>query len=258
MKKIYNSLILGSSYTQAGYAIAKKNCIVCEEGESADTTFYLALKNFKIDKISPKTKLGQSLFNIYFKLNLFKNGMQNLNGFECGFCDFLLQNDVKILFKTKRIDTVKEGRIYKTRIMTVGGIKTIYSKEIIDLKAPLNKPSNEQVSRRWTILYYSKNPDCAKERLLQTFKGATVEPAFFQDRYAIHLPVNEYSDFNQMKLDVFNKWKESKPDCEIVYMSPATYYTSTNTIFPQDFNYNNPVDALETGFKYAKEKEELK
>ena len=265
---VYDTIILGSGYTSVGYALAQKNTLILEQGESADTTFYLALTNFNAYNPTPTTKAGKSLYQHYASLNLFKAEQQNLNAFECAFCDFIINNGIEILFKTRVFDVREkdEKGIITLTALTVCGVKQFRTKNLIDARPTVDKQIDtcanvQQLSIRkrfWSVLVMTDNPDSAKKTLTDTFNGAIFEPAFFENRYALHIPVGK-GDFNQIKIDVLDKWTTAKPDCKILYFAPVTYFKNYNTTpndtrataFPLDCEFTNPISAIDSGYTFA-------
>ena len=92
-----------------------------------------------------------------------------------------------------------------------------------------------------------------KEKLLSTYRGAQIESAFYPGRYALHLPVHN-ADENLIKLEVYQKWRALDIDAKILYMAPVFYGAASGEGLC-DANYENPIEAFEAGYFYAKEAE---
>ncbi len=251
--KIYESAIIGSGYTSIGYALAKGNSIIIEQNETADVGFYLCLKNYNHGTYAPTTQAGKSLLSLYQNLNLINEKEQNLSGFECGFCEFIFQNGLEILFKTRVVETQKEDGIYKLTLITSGGIDYVYAKDVLDLTNVT--PDKESL----TILYHTDTPNQTESDLKTAFKGCVVENAFFENRLAVRIPVEVNKDFNAAKIEIFDKWKESKINAKILYFAPifAKIYTTPNNAM-QDGYYSNPFEAFEYGYNLANSQKEGK
>lgn len=259
---VYNTIIIGSGYTSVGYALSNKNTLILEQSENADTTFYLALTNFNVKTVTAKTLVGKELLEKFSSHNLFKDGAQCLNAFECALCDFILDKGVEILFKTRVLSISEKDNngIITLTVLTVSGIQTLKTNKLIDARYchKYNDCSNEQQSKGdcknfWTVLLMTDNPDVAKQTLLNTFNGAIFENAYFEGRYALHIPIDNFNDFNQMKIEVFDKWTKAKPDCKILYFAPTTFAVPTvvKNGFPIDCEFDNPISAIDSGYNYA-------
>lgn len=251
--KIYETAIIGSGYTSIGYALSKGNSIIIEQNETADVGFYLCLKNYKHGTYAPTTQTGKSLLSLYQNLNLINEKEQNLSGFECGLCEFVYQNGLEILFKTRVVETKKENGVYKLTLITSGGIDYVYAKDVLDLTNVT--PDKKSL----TILYHTDTPDQTESDLKTAFKGCVVEKAFYNDRFAVIIPVEVNKDFNDAKVEIYGKWKESKINAKILYFAPtfAKIYTTSNNAM-QDGYYANPIEAFEYGYNLANSQKEGK
>ena len=251
--KIYETVIIGSGYTSLGYALSKGNSVIIEQGETADVGFYLCLKNYYQGNYTPTTEAGKSLLKLYQSLNLINDNEQNLSGFECGFCEFVYQNGLEILFKARVVEINKEGDVYKLTLITSGGIDYLYAREILDLTSAT--PDKKSL----TILYHTDTPNQTENDLKNTFNGCTVEKAFYSDRYAVRIPVEIKEDFNDCKIAIFERWKEAEIKAKILYFAPtfAKIYTTPNNAM-QDGYYSNPFEAFEYGYNLANSQKEDK
>ena len=251
--KIYDTAIIGSGYTAMGYALKKGNSIIIEESETADVNFYLSLKNFFNNQYAPKNEQGKALLSLYESLNLFKGNEQNLNGFECGFCEFVFQNGLEFLFKTRVIDIQKENEVTKLSLITSGGIEYVYAKNVLDLT------KSTPDSKTLTILYSTDCPTKTEELLKATFSGCVVENAFYDNRYAVRIPVKVNADFNDTKIEIFERWKKANPNAKILYFAPifANVFSHSKDAM-QDGYYLNPIEAFEYGVMLATNEKEGK
>ncbi len=237
---IYDTLILGSGYFSVGFSLSRKNCIICEENQICDTSFYLPLSSFEYKEYLPKTSAGKRLFEIFSELSLFSCGMQNANAFECGFCKFLLENPSDILLKCRVISIEKEDEFYCATVQTNEGLSRIYAESILDTRA--------EGDAHFTTLFFTKEYEKDRKILSETFPFSYTEKAFYEDRYALHIPVGEY-DENTIKVAVYNKWRTLDTNAKIVYMSPMFSKKSDKEYC--DAFYENPIEAFEAGYFYA-------
>ena len=106
---IYDTLILGSGYFSAGYAIARGHCAILEEHQICDTGFYLPLRSFAHHPYEPVTEPGRHLAAILDELAVFRDGMQNTNALECAFCRFLIEREITPILKCRVIGIRKQA-----------------------------------------------------------------------------------------------------------------------------------------------------
>ena len=90
-----------------------------------------------------------------------------------------------------------------------------------------------------------------KGKLLLAYSGAQIESAFYPGRYALHISVCD-TDENRIKLDVYEKWRTLNVDAKILYMAPVFYGKASHNRLCDD-NYENPIEAFEAGYFFAKE-----
>lgn len=242
--KVYDTLLIGSGYASLGFALTRRNCVIIECQQSADTRFYLPLKSFKATNYSPKTKLGKELNQLYSEKGFYKNDMINLNGLECGFCEFISRFNVDIFFKSRVISINKIEELYEVSIIGVNGITTLKAKHVIDSTKAYSYDTS------LTILYSSANPKKVAQDLITTFPKCSIEKAFFDNRYAVHIPANG-DDYNLSKRNIFRVWKKAQIDAKIIYFSPvlSRHITEGNTL--NDELYDNPIKAFDVGVEFA-------
>lgn len=242
---VYNTLIIGSGYSSIGYATACPNTVICEEHQICDTHFYLPLRSFRYKYYSPKTKEGSKLLNIFDSLSLFKDNEQNVNGFEFALCKYVFEKRLDILLKCRMICIEhRKDHIYDVTVQTNEGLTHLFAKEILDTT---NRSSEEY----YTILFVCDDIEKVKGKLLSAYSGAKIESAFYPGRYAIHISACD-TDENRIKLDVYEKWRTLGIDAKILYMAPV-FYGKANTEKLCDDHYENPIEAFEAGYLYAKE-----
>lgn len=239
--KVYDTLIIGSGYASIGYATANKNTLVVEEHQICDTGFYLPMRSFKYKKHTPKTQEGVLLNQVFNDLALFNDNGQNLNGFECALCKYLTINPINILLKCRVIKNENFGDgLNKVTLYTNEGLTEVLAKKVISSLPQIAK-------RRMTVLFISKNLDIDKTQILNAFSDAVIEPAFYNDRYALHFTVLD-KDENTAKLTVYKKWNLLNVCAKILYISPVFYGEDVSNNALSDFNYDNPIHAFEVGY----------
>ena len=248
---VYDSLIIGSGYSSSGYALTKKNCIICEESHCCDTHFYLPLKGFKHVKYTPVTTLGKRLDALFESYGLFKDDSMCPNCFESAFCRFLSGENADILLKCRVVKTVlTDGGIYEVTVSTAEGLNTLYAKNVFDTSKASGK-----ATRYITVLYMGSDGAAAENALSKVFTDATFTTAFYSGRFAMHLPAGEITDINEMLCRIEDKWKTADTDARILYVPPVFAYCSdecaTPCTFPNDIDFQNPIAAFEAGIRFA-------
>ena len=241
-KHIYNTLIIGCGYFSVGYAVSDGNSMICEESQICDTRFYLPLKSFRSNPYSPKTAEGARLLDVFTRLSLIEGESLNTCGFECGFCKYITETDANILLKCRVVGISEENGVYDAKIQTNEGLSHLYAKKIL-------RAFSEETNKRFTVLFTAEDIVSVSAELKDAFPGATLEPAFYRGRYALHITWEDY-DENTVKLAVYNTWNEKNIKAKIIYMAPAFAVDSQNPC-SDDF-YDNPIKAFEAGYFYAK------
>ena len=244
---VYETLIIGCGYYSAGYAAAKGNCIICEEHQVCDTGFNLPLRSFTYTPYIPKTEEGNKLFNYFESLALFKDEKQNTHAFEIAFCKYIIRSDINILLKCRIIKVTKrEDGILDITIQTNEGLNHLYAKKILNTV-------NTSSDKMYTVLFVSNDIEKEKLKLLKAFDNSSIDHAFYDGRYALHIPVADSTDENLIKRDVYEKWTSLDTDAKILYMAP-TFYEKDSSNENCDLKYKNPIEAFEAGYRYANEK----
>lgn len=243
--KIYDTLIIGCSYSAVGYAVSRGDTVICEEHQICDTSFYLPLRSFKYMPYEPKTEEGAGLLEIFASLGLFGEKEQNTNGFEFAFCKYIAEKDVNVLLKCRVIRARLNGDgVYDVTVQTNEGLSHLYAGKIIDTTKELKK-------NRYTVLFVCDDIDSVRERLLSAFKSAEIEGAFYKNRYALHFS-REGQDENRIKVDVYETWRSLNIDAKILYMAPV-FYGEGSSVALCDEVHSNPIAAFESGYFYAEE-----
>ena len=246
--KIYNNVIIGSGYAAIGFAKAAVGTLILEEHQICDTQFYLPLTSFTYNHYEPMYDSGRMLYSTFVENGLFLADMQNTNGFECGLCEYLQKEPVDILLKCRVIsiqetDAFAPNVCFDVRAQTNEGIVHFITHRVIDAR-----PGS--IKRSYTVLYVTQNPSEDAEVLCAAFPGAYVEPAFYDGRYAIHIPADN-TDENLVKLGIYRKWNDIATEAKIVYMAPV--FCCDGGAELSDQFYDNPIAAFEAGYRRGKE-----
>ena len=105
-----------------------------------------------------------------------------------------------------------------------------------------------------TVLFVTENFDDAKTALLKVFQSAVFTKAFYDTRYAMHLPCGDIDDVNEMLCFIHDKWLLSGTDAKVLYVPlvfyPVNFKTNKND-FQNDFCFSNPIAAFEAGISFA-------
>lgn len=242
---IYDTLIIGSGYSSIGYAAACPNTVICEEHQICDTDFYLPLRSFSYKHYSPKTEEGAHLLKIFHSLSLFRDKEQNTNGFEFAMCKYITENRFNILLKCRVICAEhRSDNIYDVTVQTNEGLTHLFAQKILDM-------TNRSSARHYTVLFVCDDIEKVTKKLLSAYSDAQIEPAFYTGRYALHISAHG-TDENRIKLEIYEKWQSFDIGAKILYMAPV-FYGDACADKLCDGNYENPIEAFEAGYFYAKE-----
>ena len=237
---IYDTLIIGSGYTSAGYAASHPKALICEERQAADTSFYLPLSGFRHYPYAPRSGEGKRLLEIFESMSLFKGGLQNTNAFESALCTYLAECDLPILLKCRLVSSiVREDGIIDATVQTNEGLTHVFARRIIDTRC-------ETSQKTLTVLFVTDNIDFSGEELIATFEGASIEPAFYDGRYALRIPVCGM-DENTVKPFIYKKWQTLTSNAKILFIAPVFAFSGDGNPMA-DESYKNPIEAFEAGF----------
>lgn len=243
--KVYDTLIIGSGYASVGYAAACPNTVICEEHQICDTGFYLPQRSFRYKHYVPKTEEGKELLEAFCSLSLFREHEQNTSGFEFAFCKYLAKRDWNLFLKCRVIGMEERAdRVFDVTVQTNEGLSHLYAKKILDT-------TNESGEQYFSVLFVCNDLEMVRAKLLDAYREAEIEPAFYPNRFALHIKACN-RDENRIKLDVYEIWKSLDIDAKILYMAPV-FYGQENSNPMCDRNYDNPIKAFEAGYFYAKE-----
>lgn len=244
--QIYNSLIIGCGYASLGYAKACGNTLICDEHQICDTGFYFPLRSFKYVPYEAKTEDGKVLQKVFDELSLFLSEEQNTNGFECAISKYILKSSQEVLLKSRVINVkMHSDGIFDITLSTNEGIIHRFAKKVLRSKSISDK-------KRVTVIFKTQEIEDDRARLLDAFCGADIEPAFYKDRFAIHIDASGF-DENSIKPWIYDKWKSIATSAKIICIAPILYGDSAPESPLCDLNYKNPIEAFESGYFYAKE-----
>ena len=237
---IYDTLMIGSGYTSAGYAASHPKTLICEERQAADTSFYLPLSGFRYSPYAPRSGEGKRLFEIFESMSLFKGKLQNANGFEAALCTYLSDSGIPVLLKCRVVSsTVREDGMIDATVQTNEGLTHILTQKIIDTRC-------ETGTKTLTVLFVTEDIDLSGKELARAFEGASIEPAFYDGRYALRIPVTDM-DENTVKPFVYQKWQTLTSDAKILFIAPLFAFSGVGNSMA-DESYDNPIRAFEAGF----------
>ncbi len=249
---MYDYIIIGSGYSSAGFALKNGNCVICEESQCCDPNFYLPLRSFIHREYTPETELGKELCGVFNKHALFDGSYMCTNAFESAFCEFLWDKSIDILLKCRVVSIEKkdDGTFIAT-VYTNEGLSTLYAKNIID-----TTPCQRDEKSYMTVLYMTEKTQEAEKALSEVFDSGIFTKAFYENRYALHIPVTETEDVNEMLCRINDKWLTVQTDARILYASPVFYSIPHNkeydkSTFPKDYYFENPIAAFEEGIFFA-------
>ena len=237
----YSAVIIGSGYVGAGLALSLGNALIVEKNEFADGHFALCHSGYSIPDFSPTEPIARKLKELYEARGVIRDGMIDLSFSECVFSEFLLDFGVNILFRTEVVAARDEGDGYRLTLNTVEGVKEIYTTYIIDTRG--------EGEGYYTVLFRDSDYESHKDSILSLLDGASVEPAFYKDRYALHLPLNAGESTAEATLRVHSAWENAPRSARLLHFSPKSYLSGKGAV-PSDANYKSPIEAFEAGIKY--------
>lgn len=243
---IYDTLLIGCGFLATGYATQKKNTCIVEEHQMCDSAFTLTLPSFQYTPYTLKTAEGERLFEIFHSLSLFSEGEQNTSAFECALSKYLIEKEICPILKCRVIEiTKREDGICEVLVQTNGGLDTILAKKVIHTTSRVRK-------KYMTVLFVSEDSPSLKNALLSLFQGSDMENAFYDGRYALHIPIADEYDENAAKVYIYKKWNEAIVTAKILYIAPLFSGVVSEGAL-SDLRFTNPIEAFEYGIALAKE-----
>ena len=247
-RMIYDTLLIGCGFLSAGYATEKKNTCIVEEHQMCDSAFTLTVPSFCYSPYVPKTIEGERLFEIFRSLSLFSEKQQNTSAFECALSKYLLAEDIRPTLKCRVIEQKKrEDGLFEVSVQTNGGLDTLFARKVIDTTPHI-------VNKQMTVLFVSEDYEDVSGTLSTLFPDSSSECAFYDGRYAVHIPIPDEYDENTAKVYIYKKWNEAGLRAKILYIAPL-FYGVVSVDALSDLRFKNPIEAFEYGIAMAKEEE---
>ncbi|MBR2322928.1 MAG: hypothetical protein IKA54_04980 [Clostridia bacterium] len=232
--KTYEIIVLGSGFTSLGIASKYDSTLIIENKECLDVNFYEPYKSYKYTPFTPTLKGSKRLNEIFNELNLFDGDRQNVNGFDVALCNYAKEIGAKILIRTVVVSIEKLKTNYKVTVYNNGGIKSYFSKRVIDTRS-------EKLNASFTVLFVSDSKEIPY--IEKAFNGK-VYKAFYDGWYALKISAENF-DINDIKVYVYDRWKSSNIKAKILSMPTDFCYDSNNPYC--DGFYLNPIEAFEVG-----------
>lgn len=242
--KIYDTVLLGTGFASLGYAATRGNCLIIEERENCDNAFSLPLRVFKKSEYVPTAPVAAELDKTLTDLGIVKDGDMNAPALECGLCEQILRSGVEVLLRTRVISTTRDGEIYRLRIINGEGISTVLTRQILDTGATFTPIS-------LTALFMTAHPDTDLSVVHSLFPTATVQSAFYPDRYALTLPAHGDSAA-ALSEKIYDAWTSVDHTATLMYVSPKLSLAPSGETNPlSDWNFADPVAACDSGTTLA-------
>ena len=245
---LYDTLIIGSGYASLGYALTGGNTLICEASELCDTEFCMPVRGFGRVADPCEYPLGKELLDYYERLGIIRDGVPNTTALECGFCGFAIEHGADIRLKCRVVDTVRaDDGVITARLISGGGIEHVYARRVIDMRTPAG-------SRYLTFLFTADSKNDV-DAIASAFPEAEIEPAFYDGRYAMYLPIGD-EDYVTAKAAVYERWRDSDGRAKLLYTAPVVCVRSEGgREVPADADHTDIISAFEAGIRYAESTE---
>ena len=229
---MYNTIILGSGYYSAGYALGHENSIIIEKSQLCDINFYGTYSGFCQTEYEPVSQEGKEMKDYFNSLGILRDTKINVNTLESVFCSFIKNKPIKILLNTECISVTQAQGVYCVEIYNNAGLDRLYAKKVIDTRAKNKNQLNvllELDSEGYAL--FSK-----KYKVLR---------AFYEDEYIISYKTDK--DVNTAKLDFYNEWKNTAKLKNSRIISFAYQLSGKNV----DLSLGNMFKAFDLGMQGA-------
>lgn len=238
--ELYDTVLLGSGYSSCGYAASGADCLIVEEQEIADTHFYLPLRSYRHTPYTPATDEGRALADLFAALGLFRDGKQNVNGFEPALCRYMAERDLPILFKARAVRRREESGRQILTLSTNEGLLEVGCRRVIDTRSGRR-------NERMTALITAREEAAAIAASL--LSGFEMTEAFYPDQYALFAPY--LGDINTALCRIADALSGAE-GVRILSVAPCYAADGEGRLLSDD-DYENPIAAFEAGYRLGRE-----
>lgn len=188
-----DTVILGSGYFSAGFALNHEGALIIEETQLLDPNFCARLSGFDMKAERPRSPDAASLFDTLLKEGVFNNGKMAVNELEPAFCRFLEKRELNILLGSFCTGLKRKDNGFELEICNNEGISHISAKKIIDARIPCGSRMNLLVA--------------LKDGTLPRIEGAA--PAFYPDQCTLSADLDRVTDINEAKSLILEKFEDA-------------------------------------------------
>ena len=238
--QLYDTVLLGSGYSSCGYAASGADCLIVEEQEIADTHFYLPLRSYRHTPYTPVTDEGRALEGIFESLGLFRDGWQNVNGFEPALCRYLAERELPILLKARAVRRREEGGRILLTLSTNEGLLEVGCRRVIDTRSG---------SRRLRMTALISASEEAAAVAVSALTGFEMTPAFYPGQYALFAELS--GDVNVALCSIADALKGAE-GIRLLTVAPCFAAAGEGRLLSDD-DFENPIAAFEAGYRLGKE-----
>lgn len=238
--EFYDTVLLGSGFSSCGYAVSGADCLIVEEQEIADTHFYLPLRSYRHTPYTPVTDEGRALAEIFDSLGLFRDGRQNVNGFEPALCRYLGERELSILLKARAVRREERVGCVHLTLSTNEGLLEVGCRRVIDTRSG-------KKNERMTVLIAAREEAAAVALSLLT--GYPMTEAFYPGQYALFAP--SLGDINVALCRIAEAARGAE-GVRILSVAPAYAADGEGRLLSDD-DFENPIAAFEAGYLLGKE-----
>ncbi len=236
--KICDTLLVGSGYYATGFAEARGGCLIAEEGQVADTSFYLPMRGLEAGEMHAVTAGGERLLACIRTMGLMGRRGLCVNGLESALARHILDIGAPLLLKCRAVRRRTEGGLTVVTLATNEGLCEVSARQVID-----TRPHPTALFQN--ILVCGADTPEAEAALLAAFPGARLAPAFYEGRRLLSLPADGH-DEGSIKLLIHERFPRVA-GLRLLYIAPAFFavpegQTMTAAAYP------DPVAAYDAGF----------
>ena len=234
-------LILGGGHVALGLAMARRDCLICEESEYIDAGFSLTLKGFSRGKCVSLSPLALELQDLYQQLGLMNDSRFYCNALEIGAGRFALENQIPVLLKSRVVKLSEEADGVIATLITNSGLETVKARYVAD-----TRPKGEAVALSALFAYTDVK---SIQRVQAAFPEGCVEQSYCSQWGALHMPVATGTDYNQALEQMYDSWNLTE---KLALIAPRLTYASAQST-PCDMAFADPIAAFEAGYRWGKE-----
>lgn len=259
----YLTIIFGSGYAGLGFAAAQPETLILEETETVGSDFHAVLRPaYKVS--TPHTKQAQELCEFLRHYNVMTEGEKlDVLRLSTAICRYEELRNTEILLNARLISIIYEPDGYYVNIATNSGVRTLHTKQIIDVTAKRVTARNSvRVCANQLHIICSNPTDDFEERIHKFAHTAKCRQLFMQGEWSVTFDFAPEITLAEARLKTEQLWQRAFPNGESLIDAVSFDFdvvakpVGTEKIpWIAPHAYDDPIAAYDAGVLFATTKE---